>query len=91
MYAVQFENKTYRAYLIQPDGQVVSQTLDAKGKIVNPDNKRTATLTVRDGDIVLDFRDGAWSVWNAARRGSGSSSSVRRPTFQTRFRFLASG
>jgi hypothetical protein len=59
LYAVQFENKTYRAYLIQPDGEVVSQNLDAKGKVVNPENKRTGRLAIRDGDIILDFRDGA--------------------------------
>jgi len=65
---IQYANKTARAYAIDAKGNVLGQTLDAKGNVVPQTNKQ-GRLTVRDGEIVLDFQDG--TVERIERYGPG--------------------
>jgi hypothetical protein len=57
---VKYGNKASRLYFIDAtSGIVVWQVLDARGKIANAKDKKQGHITVRDGEILLDFQDGS--------------------------------
>ena len=68
IWIIQYANKTARAYAIDGKGNVLGQTLDPKGNVV-PQTSKQGRLTLRDGEIVLDFQDG--TVERIERYGLG--------------------
>ena len=89
LWLIQFGDKTARAYAIDPKGNVLAQTLDAKGNVANPQDKRQGRLNVRDGEIVLDFQDG--TLERLERVGPGLWVEYFRPPTEYPHTFLLFG